>query len=163
MYLNGAGIYAFHEAWRYAKDAKELRKMMVGRGDVVVNSDSTNALFLEELRAEFPDALYVRIVRDLESVRQSIERSYGRVHNSILLKWHRAVMDTEVDYEIPYHSWTPEVTKELWQFLGGKWLDTYWHDTSHDMKVELSNERIFKDHTLSQTHYLDHIAAKLRG
>jgi len=164
MYLNGAGIYAFHEAWRHAKNAQELHQMMMNRGDVVVNVDSTNALFYKELREEFPDAHYVRIVRDLESVSQSIEKSYGHVDAALLIKWQQAVLDAEVDYEIPYHEWTPEVTKSLWKFLGGKWLDPYWHETAHYMKVELSWDRVCKDHILStQTRDVDHIAAKLRN
>jgi len=164
MYLNGAGIYSFHEAWRHAKNAQELHQIMEGRGDIVVNSDSTNVLFYRELREEFPEAKFVRIVRPLESVRYSIEKSYGPVDLLILSKWYSAVCDAKVDYEIDYDKWTPDVSWLLWKFIGGKWLDPYWHETAHDMKIELSQERVCKDHILStQTCDVDHIAAKLRG
>jgi len=161
-YLNGLGIPAYHEAWRYVKNAKEFRELWSGR-DLVVNSDSINVLFYDEIRQEFPEAKFIKINRSLEEVKRSATASYGEIDESILDRWYSILQKVQVEREVEFEEWGPGQSYELVRFMTDKWIDLNWHTLAHAFKIEVNVERIFKDHMLVSSGAVDHITAKLRG
>jgi len=161
-YLNGLGIPAYHEAWKYAKNAKELRELWNGH-DLVVNSDSCNILFYDEIRQEFPEAQFIKINRSLEEVKRSAELAYGEIDENILDRWYSILQKLPADREVEFEEWGPGQSYELVRFITDKWIDMNWHTLAHDLKIEVNLERVFKDHILVSSGAVDHITAKLRG
>lgn len=161
-YLNGLGIPAYHDAWRYVKSAKELRELFRGY-DYVVNSDSTNVLFYDELRQEFPEAKFIKINRSLADVKQSAELAYGKIDEAVFDIWHSILQKVEADRTVDFDEWGPGQSYELVRFITSKYIDMNWHGLAHDLKIEINLDRIFKDHELVSSGAVEHISAKLRG
>ena len=148
VYLTGAGVFCFHEAWKHVKTAKELRSLMESKGDgPVVNSDSTNIFFLDELREEFPEAKYLRILSDERRVIESTRRAYGAFEEAKLLNAYRsAFTGVTADLTVDYAKWTPKTSLEIWNFVSnGKPIDPHWHEQVNGMQVRLTARQIDHD------------------
>lgn len=159
-YLTGAGVFCFHEAWKLVKTAKELRALMESKGPgPVVNADCTNVFFLDELKREFPEAKYLRIVRDDSSWVESAEATYGPLDEHVLLNtYRRAFGGVRADLTIHFEEWGPDTSLEIWNFIAGdKPMDLHWHVQFHGMNVRLSSWQIEYDRELFNQGGADHL------
>ena len=74
-----------HDAWRYVKNAKELRNLLERIAEVnphckyIGTSDSSNGWFIHELRKEFQGARFGRVNRDVNDAKNSAEYWMNRV------------------------------------------------------------------------------------
>lgn len=157
-YLNGLGIFATHDAWRYAKQASDFREIFRGQG-VACNSDSTNIWFYDEIKREFPEAKFVKIVRDLDEVKASVERTYGYADPDVLDRWHNMVLDADAHITIDFDEWDSDESYRLVRYMSNRWIDPNWHTLAHELDISITQDRAFADLELKA----EHIAAKLRG
>lgn len=165
-YLNGLGIRAYHDAWRFVKNVKDMRQLLMHNdvsSKLVVNSDSSNILFYDELRQEFPEATFIKINRNLADVKVSCAASYGNIDETALDIWFSILKKTEADFELDFETWGAKQSFELVRFLTDKWIDPNWHNLAHDLNIKISDERIFSDYVLVSSGAVGHITAKSRG
>lgn len=164
MYLNGNGVNAFHDLWRFVKTPAELKKFLESsKSDVVVSCDTANIFFYEELRAEFPDARFVKIIRNIDDVKESMALSYGEAVDDLLLKVNDRLLSAEADFVIEYEEWTEARSYELFQFLTGGPPDLVWHLMAHEFNVQVTEQRISDDLAMFRSGMLSHINEKVRG
>lgn len=163
MYLQGAGIKASHDEWKYAHNAQELRLIMEYRG-TVVNVDSTNILFYDEIREEFPDAKFIKIIRNVEDVKRSLNESYGEAEDFSIVRYSEILNKIEAGITVYYDDWTPKITSEIYRFITGEYpKDISWLFQSDEFKVTVTDQRIKDDIWYGKSGWLDHIVNKLRG
>jgi len=163
MYLNGVGIKAIHDGWKFAKTAKELR-MVMEQNDIVVNVDSTNILFYDEIQEEFPNAKFIKIIRNVKDVKKSLEESYGKGDYSNLLNYSEILKKIDADITVDYDNWTTVTTSAIHEFVIDEQVkDTVWLIQSDDFKVTITNDRIEDDIWAAKAGHLDHIVNKLRA
>jgi len=165
VYLNGCdGIKAIHDGWKYAKNAKQLKSLMERYPGIVVNADSTNILFLDEIRAEFPEAKFVKIIRPIQDVEQSMKASYGEHNYSNILALSEILEKADAGVTVEFDNWTILDTTRIYKYItdGGD-VDPLWHLMAHDFKVAVTDHRIENDLLFGQHGQLEHIVNKLRG
>lgn len=162
-YLTGGGIFCFHEAWKIATTAKELRALMQEKGETVVNCDATNWLFLDEIEQEFPNARFIEIVRD--DVEQGWSDAFG-VHDwtdtrrayAAAHRLPRNGMALTVDF----NDWTAHTSLELWNVIAqGKPLDPHWHQQMHTFFVQVTEDTLQEYGDGTRAGRYDHIIQKL--
>jgi hypothetical protein len=74
-----------HDAWRYVKNAKELRNLLERIAKVnphckyIGTSDSCNGWFIHELREEFQEARFGRVNRDVNDARNATKYWLNKV------------------------------------------------------------------------------------
>ena len=144
VFLTGAGVPCFHEAWAHVTTAKQLRALMESKGEgPVVNSDCSNVFFFDELRAEFPNAHYLRLYQTDAAITASLQSSYGDNNyqdmfasyarafehvSSSLLRW-TAVIDCSM--------WNETTSAWLYRTIAGREVDAGWLKQVSGMLVEL--------------------------
>jgi len=166
VYFNGAGVPCFHDAWRHVKTIKGLRKEMEGtKSEYVVNADSSNILFYNEIKEEFPNAKFITILRNPIKVQQSLSKTYGHVSMAVINKLYFDILCAEANYTADYDTWDSEVSHEMFKCAtdGNMLLPLRWHLQAHELKVEITRDRIENDIWHSGSGSLDHIVNRLRG
>ena len=165
MFLNGAGVTAIHDGWQYAKSAKQLRRVMGAYEDeVAVNVDSANILFYDEIREEFPDAEFIKIIRNVKDVKKSLKKSYGKADYSSILRYAEALKTVEAGITVDYDNWTEYTSSEIFRFVTGEvLLDLAWLTQAHDFKVTITKDKIRDDLRAAEYGLVGHIVNKLRG
>ena len=166
VFLTGAGIPCFHEAWKQVTTAKDLRLLMESRGaDVVANSDCANIFFLRELREEFPDALYIYLKHDERAVWESLQSSYGPHDYQVMFECYRRAFDgVTADLTIDCATWGTSDTLELWDTIApGRELDLEWLAQSESFLVQLMPWQIEQDKQRAASGDFPHIEQRMRG
>jgi len=148
VYLNGLGIAAIHEGWKYFPTSTALLAAMQGMGKgVVVNVDSSNALHLSEIEQAFPDARFVNIYREWGTCEQSLSDALGvTLPDAAMIgqriEWEqRQKMDTA--FEIDFDEWRPDVSMRLVEWLDPTVrIDPIWHYFCAGLDIQLFSSRL---------------------
>lgn len=167
-YLNHGNVFAFHEAFKLVKTVKQLRVLMESKskhGGPVVNVDCSNWFFLKELQDEFPDALYIRIDRDVAEVEASARESFGPQDYPVLFEaYHRAIEASLVRAAmvVDYARWNAEESLNIWNLVtGGDVMDSDWHRQMHDLWIQLTPEAVREEVRMGEAGALLHLSRRM--
>ena len=149
VFLTGAGVPCFHEAWGQVTTVKQLRTLMESKGDgPVVNSDCSNVFFFDDLQAEFPDAHYVRLDHSQTEIQASLLQSYGLYnYQPTMDAYQRAFQHVEstdmtVDGIVDCAAWDESVSAGLYRMMTGHEVDARWLTQITGMLIQLMPETI---------------------
>lgn len=167
VFLTGAGVPCFHEAWAQVKTAKQLRTLMESKGDgPVVNSDCSNVFFFEELRVEFPTAQYIRIEQADETVIRSLTESYGGNGYQEMLQCYRRA-NAQIAQRQPAaisldcDTWDRAESARVYRAITGTEVDAGWLTQVSGMLVQLMPETIADQLAMGRTGALTHISRRM--
>jgi len=143
-YLTGGGIFCFHEAWKIATTARELRALMEPKGEIVVNCDATNWFFLDAIESEFPNAVFLEIVRD--DVEHGWTEAFGPHDWTTTRATYakaRRVPRNGITLTIDFNQWTECTSRAIWDAIAqGRPLDPHWHQQMHTFFVQVTPETL---------------------
>lgn len=166
MFLTGCGAFAFHEAWKWVNNVKDLRALMESKGPgPTVNADCANVLFLPEIRQEFPDAKFILVQHDPNKVLLSLYQSYG-VHDygPMMAAYDKAFAGVEPDMTVSCADWDIETSRKIWAVVSGHApIDEDWLAQCEGMQVQLMPWQIAADIERARRGDFNHIVTKLRG
>jgi len=149
VYLTGAGVPCFHEAWKDVENIDDLRNLMESRGDgTVANADCANIFFLKEIQEEFPEAKFVKITRTPDDVYTSLVASYGPHNYRVFMDAYAVAMDQKVEVEcsINFDYWNAGTTKQLWSKIEpNRTFDASWALRMEEFRVTVTKDRIKRD------------------
>ena len=167
VFLSGAGVPCFHEAWKRAKTAKELRALMgAQQAPVVVNSDCSNVFFLKELREEFPDARFLTITNSDEAILSSLKESYGELDYTEMMQMYRAAFSHATGLpgvSVDCLEWDQSVSAWLFEHIAGIPVNQVWIEQVSGMLVQLMPWQIRQDVARAAAGEFDHIANAMKG
>lgn len=167
VFLNGAGVPCFHEAWGQVKTVKELRALMESKGDgPVVNSDCSNVLFFDELREEFPEAQYLVLKNSRQAVSDSLVKAYGAHDYQAVLDateqaMQRAGRSGVLMRYLDVAQWGEPVSAWLYRQITGREVDTDWLTQVSGMRVQLTPETIVEQLARGHRGDLSHITRRM--
>jgi hypothetical protein len=122
VYLQGYGIPAVHEGWKYWPKPDLLRLAMERMSNgIVVNVDSSNPIRLDEIAEHFPTARFINIYRPWDVCVASLRDTLGRdLPDGKALGARYAAAQISVArraFEITFEEWTPAVSRKLLHWL----------------------------------------------
>jgi len=166
VFLSGAGVPCFHEAWKRVKTMAEMRALMRDQcAPVVVNSDCSNVFFLDELRMHFPDAKYLTITNSDEAILSSLKESYGDLDYTGMMAQYRAAFSHAKDLPgetVDCREWDRATSAWLFERMTGRAVDTGWLDQVSGMLVQLMPWQIREDIQRAAAGEFDHIARRMK-
>lgn len=163
VFLQGGGVPCFHEAWKLVHTPAELRALMESYGPgPVVNSDSSNILFLPEIQAEFPDARYLVVEADDDVVLASLRDSYGAHDYTSLMTAYRAAFARVGEVgavTVEVAEWDQAASARIFLAITGRAVDVRWLEHVSGMLVQLMPNQIVSDVQRVANGELPHIVA----
>ena len=148
VFLQGAGVPCFHEAWKQAGTPAEMRALMESYGPgPVVNSDCSNIFFLDEIKQEFPEAKYLILGSNDAAILSSLKASYGDLDYQDMMTAYRAAFArvTSCDLQVNVSEWDLNASRRIFQEIAGKPVDEGWLNQVSGMLVQLMPEQIIED------------------
>lgn len=164
-YLTHNGVYAFHEAWKYAKTVAQLRALMESKGPgPVVNVDCANWFFVKELQEAFPEARFVEIQRPWVDVVRSARDAFGEQDYDALFKRYQRAMEQPVERQVIQCDAGPERWYQLWlEIAQGQVMDEQRHLHLHNCQIMLTEEAVRDELQLGQCGALTHITRRMHS
>lgn len=166
VFLQGAGVPSFHEAWKLVATPPDLRALMECYGPgPVVNSDSSNILFLPEIQAEFPDARYLVVRSDEAAVLASLRPSYGDHDYTVLMAAYRAAFARVGElpaFTVDLATWTADDSARIYTEITGLPAPQGWVTQMTGMLVQMMPEQIATDVQRVANGELPHIVEGMR-
>ena len=166
VFLSGAGVPCFHEAWKRVKTAKEMRALMEAQhAPVVVNSDCGNVFLLNELQEEFPEARYLTIANSDEAIVSSLKESYGNLDYTEMMQMYRAAFSHArglPGIAVDCREWDPTVSAWLFEQIAGRPINQAWLEQVSGMLVQLMPWQIRQDIERAAAGEFKHIASAMR-
>jgi len=166
VFLSGAGVPCFHEAWKQVNTMDDMRSLMRAQcAPVVVNSDCSNIFFLDELRLAFPDAKYLIITHSDEAILSSLKDSYGDLDYAGMMDMYRKAFSHARDLPgetIDCRDWDRSASAWLFERMTGRAVNTVWLDQVSGMLVQLMPWQIQDDIHRASAGEFDHIEARMK-
>ena len=166
VFLSGAGVPCFHEAWKRVTTAKEMRVLMEAqRAPEVVNSDCSNAFFLKELREEFPEARYLTITNSDEAILSSLKESYGDLDYTEMMQMYRAAFSHATGLPgiaVDCREWDQSVSAWLFEQIARSPVNQVRLEQVSGMLVQLMPWQIRQDIERAAAGEFKHIASAMR-
>lgn len=167
-YLNHGNVFAFHEAFKLVKTVKQLRVRMESKskhGGPVVNVDCSNWFFLKELQDEFPDALYIRINRDVAEVEASARESFGpQDYTGMFEAYERAIASRAVmpALAVNFSKWDEMESLNIWNLITDHGhMDSDWHRQMHDLWIQLTPDAVREELRMGEAGELLHLSRRM--
>lgn len=166
VFLTGAGVPCFHEAWKQVSTMDAMRQLMLAQhAPVVVNSDCSNIFFLNELRASFPDARYLIITQSEAAIVASLKDSYGEADYLGLMERYRMAFSHATDLSadtIDCRAWDLAASARLVERMTGRPVDARWVAQASGLLVQLMPWQIEADIHRAAHGDFHHITERIR-
>lgn len=167
LYLTGAGIPTFHEAWKLTNTAAGMRALMESRhAPVVCNSDCSNIFFFDEILHEFPNAQFIKIMNTDEAILASLKTSYGDHDYRDMMQDYRKLFARVDRSDAPVllmdcQTWDADQSRLLAHAMTGTPPERLWAEQCEAMLVQLTPQAIARDVQRVRNQELPHIVGKM--
>lgn len=165
VFLQGAGVPCFHEAWKQAGTPAEMRALMESFGPgPVVNSDCSNIFFLDAIKQEFPEAKYLVIEHTDAAILASLKESYGDLDYHDMMTAYRAAFTRvdQADLRVNVATWDTAESTRLFAAIAGRPVPHEWLMQVSGMLVQLMPEQIIGDIERAARGEFRHIEERMR-